>query len=1523
MGWPHPQDYNEAVQSPATAFSDPELRTGEAATNPLGLPRARSGTFADVYEVNCPATGARWAVKCFTREVQGLRERYAAISQHLQQAKLPFTVDFQYLDQGVRVRGQWFPVLKMRWVEGLTLNDFVRDNLEKPALLDALSVIWVRMGRRLREAKMAHADLQHGNVLLVPGSRAELLAVKLVDYDGMWVPALAATKSGEVGHPAYQHPQRLREGLYKPEVDRFPLLVVATALRCLRVAGRALWERYDNGDNLLFRESDLAAPRESVLFAELLRLEDPLARSLVTQLVTAAERPLEQSPLLEELLPEKPAASAAVRTATPSNAPRAAGATFAFAEGTDSPVRRKRGRTRETKSKAPLIIGGVALALLAIGGATFWAMRSPGGKTPQSGPGVAEIGPGKGKKPGVDDAGHQGGGAPTTKKADGGKHQPGPGEGEGTQPTAVQELAFLPPGPPGEVARLNGGRAPLRRIALTPDGKRAVTASYDGLVRLWDLEKSVPTHQMKAGMTPRVHAVAYCSKKQALSGGEDGRVRLWGLDDGSIAGTWPGHKGEIYHIAASPDGRHALSCGPDRTAILWDVRKGKPLYRLDVGVRGAPTGAFSPDGKRALTLGGDGVARLWDTTTGNERSHFEKGRGGEGCAFSPDGRQALVAADRAVLLWDIDKSKVVHRLEGHASGVYGVTFTPDGRRAVSCAGDRTVRVWDLTTGKEQCRFVGHQNLVGDVVCLPDGRHVLSASFDGTARLWRLPAADVLGSKTDEVGEVARFEGHDGEVRHVAVSLDGRLALSAAYDRSARVWDLAAGREVQKFDGHSQARVQCAAFLPDGLRALTGGDETEPSLWSLKDGKELKRFQGSEKGVNQLAITPDGMSCLSSEQGSAVRLWDVRLGKSVRTFEGHEGQAQCVAISPDGRRALTGSQKGIIRLWHIASGEELRKFIGHGPKAVIMSVAFSPDGRFALSCGAGEDHTVRLWDVATGKQVQNFVGHDSGVFGVAFSPDGRRALTCGWDKTVRLWAVASGKELKLFTGHDQHVWDVAFTPDGNYALSGSADKTLRLWRLPPETLLVGEPLKLEPRAQASPGTTPEKPDKPDTTIVRAPAPPAADVAEAQKEVRETYRADYSLRKPEEMMGLASKLLRLGQRKAEKPAMRFALLREASSVAARAADSALSLEAIDELARTFEVQALPLKTEALNVAERAARSPAAHKAIGYSALAAVDEAVAEDAYPAAAALLRTATSAAPKSGLPTLELLAARRSTAIGRLQTAYDKVKASANVLAERPTDAEASLAMGKFGCFEKEDWDRGLARLAGGSDEALAELARKDLSKPTELAKQLEVAQGWWELADKETGQAKTALLRRAKVWYRQALPRLSGLEKGKVEDRLKLFVGAKPFKPGLVTELFADNELGKKVKARIDYTVDYNWGTGSPDEDVPADNFSVRWRGYLVALQYGVYTLTFQVDDGGRLYLDDVLRIDAWGKTGRHSVTVVLDDKPHRLQLELHEGVGFALASFRWAVEGGHAEQPVPLAALYHDVGQEAFLSK
>lgn len=184
---------------------------------------------------------------------------------------------------------------------------------------------------------------------------------------------------------------------------------------------------------------------------------------------------------------------------------------------------------------------------------------------------------------------------------------------------------------------------------------------------------------------------------------------------------------------------------------------------------------------------------------------------------------------------------------------------------------------------------------------------------------------------------------------------------------------------------------------------------------------------------------------------------------LRRMQGHTGPVSAVAFSPDGQRILSASGwpwgDRTLRLWDVASGAEIRRFQAarddsgpatHGPREVpgeVYCLAFTPDGRQALSAGAGG--LVQLWDLETGKEIRRFPGHTGTVYDLAISADGHRALTGSRDRTARLWDLSSGREMQCLKGHTGWVRSVAFEfPDCLRAMTGSGpgDPTLRLWNL---------------------------------------------------------------------------------------------------------------------------------------------------------------------------------------------------------------------------------------------------------------------------------------------------------------------------------------------------------------------------------------------------------------------------------------------------------------------------------------------
>ena len=341
--YPTPSAYQEAVQFPESAFLDETLQDATPRTNVLGLPQPISGAFAVVFPMT-DAHNQRWAAKCFLTDVPDQQTRYQAIAAHLSEHDLPALVTFDYQQPGIRVEGTAYPLLKMEWVEGNALNTWVRTHRDDLDALQTLATAWADLLADLEAAQIAHGDLQHGNVLVVDTDSGP--ALRLVDYDTMYVPALDGRPSPEVGHRNYQHPDRTERD-FGPALDRFAGLVIYTAIQATRVRP-ALWERFDTGENLLFRDSDFYEPEQSPLF-QVLGDTEAIA-PLISHLETACYQSPEQVPALAQVRDGTAAVSAHSREE------------LASTRRAERSAARTAPRTSWTQIALPLLVAGLVLA---------------------------------------------------------------------------------------------------------------------------------------------------------------------------------------------------------------------------------------------------------------------------------------------------------------------------------------------------------------------------------------------------------------------------------------------------------------------------------------------------------------------------------------------------------------------------------------------------------------------------------------------------------------------------------------------------------------------------------------------------------------------------------------------------------------------------------------------------------------------------------------------------------------------------------------------------------------------------------------------------------------------------------------------------------------------------------------------------------------------------------------------------------------------------------------------------------
>jgi len=317
MSYPQITEYHEAVQHPAQAFVDPELRQGAVAENALGLPLVMSGGFALTYAVTTPHR--KCAVRCFHREIPAIQQRYDAISKKLRALPNGYFVDFDFQASGISVRRQLFPIVRMDWVEGGTLGVWLDKRFEDPRALEKARTDFVAIARFLEREGVAHGDIQNGNIMVANGH------IKLIDYDGMFVPGMQRGQGSEAGHKHFQHPDR-RASDFGPGMDRFSFIALDLSLKAI-IGDKSLYPKFrEGGETIIFKANDFAAPQNSEIFRRLLAM--PKLKEQARNFAAVCEAPLTAVPTLDDFLGGRniPAAKTPLATSpAPAARPRVAG----------------------------------------------------------------------------------------------------------------------------------------------------------------------------------------------------------------------------------------------------------------------------------------------------------------------------------------------------------------------------------------------------------------------------------------------------------------------------------------------------------------------------------------------------------------------------------------------------------------------------------------------------------------------------------------------------------------------------------------------------------------------------------------------------------------------------------------------------------------------------------------------------------------------------------------------------------------------------------------------------------------------------------------------------------------------------------------------------------------------------------------------------------------------------------------------------------------------------------------------
>jgi len=546
-------------------------------------------------------------------------------------------------------------------------------------------------------------------------------------------------------------------------------------------------------------------------------------------------------------------------------------------------------------------------------------------------------------------------------------------------------------------------------LAFSPDEGMFATGSWDGAIKLWDLESG--TLLWTSWQTDFIHCVAFSPDGRTLASSGDGAtVRLWDAYNGTHLQTLTGNSGPVQALAWSPDGSLLASGGFDMQIRLWKMQEAQPetsVRMLTGHTNWVFSLAFAPDGRTLASASFDRTVKLWDVGGEGSLSVRETLTGHTDLVFtvawSPDGRLlASCGLDQTIWLWDVERSSYRTTLLGHTAAVYGVAFTPDNRGLLSGSDDGTVRVWDVESGQCVRIMQGYAAALYDVAWSPDGTQLASAGTDLLVTIWAVADRTPL--------RVLR--GHSWSIYGVAWSPDGKFLASSGWDNAVRVWDASTGesRQTLRDPDHVETLFFGVAWSPDGKFLASGSYQRGVQVWEVTTGTRQWVGRGHPTRIRRMAWSPDGTRLAGGGDDGSACLWQASDGTLLHQFEGHRGRVASVAWSPDGTRLATGSwdrDSGELFVWDARSGERLHAW--SEPRARMYALAWSASGTMLVS--GGSDGLLRWWDLRLGEYVQVRKAHQGAVQSLKHSPDGLLLASCGDDGAIMIWDLESGDHLR--------------------------------------------------------------------------------------------------------------------------------------------------------------------------------------------------------------------------------------------------------------------------------------------------------------------------------------------------------------------------------------------------------------------------------------------------------------------------------------------------------------------------------
>lgn len=475
----------------------------------------------------------------------------------------------------------------------------------------------------------------------------------------------------------------------------------------------------------------------------------------------------------------------------------------------------------------------------------------------------------------------------------------------------------------------------INGIALSSDGRYILISydNYDTCIALLDAQNGVCIKKFTLSDSgyDKVFSISFSpDDRQFITACYQKMVKLWDVESNECIKEFDGHKGVVYDACFSSDGRYILSASEDGTVRLRDVKPKAFERRIDADNLTFDA-CYSPDGKyvASVSIISDDIVKdavmsgnwsklnqikadlvLWDCKTGEQLGVYSHDSFLLSVQFSRDGSRLVTVSSGFITIWDVWSGECIKEYNLEEYKPQYATFSPDEEAIIYVDQSNLIKIMDIESGDCIKELEGHCDYVGSIIFSPDEKYLISLSNDLTIRFWDIDSGECVRVFDEGVSL-------GGEVCFMA---DGKRFLSSSENNCVRLWDIESGEYICEYEGHL-ARVNDVALSPDEKYMITSSDDKTLRLWSVESGKCIGVLNGHNDRIFSVNFSPDGKYVVSASADDTFRLWEVESRNCVYEYN-FKDWVHCATFSPNGQYIILTTHNTGMYYWRYYDLEEL-------------------------------------------------------------------------------------------------------------------------------------------------------------------------------------------------------------------------------------------------------------------------------------------------------------------------------------------------------------------------------------------------------------------------------------------------------------------------------------------------------------------------------------------------------------------------------------------------------------------------